>query len=215
MWFNQGTKQNMKIPKNENCSDASHYGKAAANIAVETPRHLGRSFKHGARRSLAISCRIFICGFILASFPVLRVAGQSAQQWKLPDIPWAFPIRDKVQPVIDERKGPQHVPGRARRTPRIRSTICKIPRIGFRTNMPPCPKWLRTERAAACLDALPATWLQDSAIRSRPILPAFRLHILRQLADFKAKNRMGEAMNDMTENLSDEDARQASEWFRR
>jgi cytochrome c553 len=38
-------------------------------------------------------------------------------------------------------------------------------------------------------------------------------YIMRQLADFKAKNRMGEAMNDMTENLTDEDARQASEWF--
>ena len=38
-------------------------------------------------------------------------------------------------------------------------------------------------------------------------------YILRQLSDFKAKNRMGEAMNDMTENLSDEDAKQASEWF--
>jgi cytochrome c553 len=38
-------------------------------------------------------------------------------------------------------------------------------------------------------------------------------YIVRQLSDFKAGNRMGEAMNDMTKNLSDEDARQASEWF--
>jgi cytochrome c553 len=38
-------------------------------------------------------------------------------------------------------------------------------------------------------------------------------YIERQLADFKAKNRMGEAMNDMALNLSEDDARQASEWF--
>ena len=38
-------------------------------------------------------------------------------------------------------------------------------------------------------------------------------YILRQLADFKAGNRMGEAMNDMTRDLSDEDAKQAAEWF--
>ena len=38
-------------------------------------------------------------------------------------------------------------------------------------------------------------------------------YILRQLSDFKAGNRMGEAMNDMAKNLSDEDAKQAAEWF--
>jgi cytochrome c553 len=38
-------------------------------------------------------------------------------------------------------------------------------------------------------------------------------YIVRQLSDFKAGNRMGEAMNDMARNLTDEDARQASEWF--
>ena len=38
-------------------------------------------------------------------------------------------------------------------------------------------------------------------------------YILRQLSDFKAERRMGEAMNDMSRNLSDEDARQAAEWF--
>jgi cytochrome c553 len=38
-------------------------------------------------------------------------------------------------------------------------------------------------------------------------------YIQRQLADFKAGRRMGEAMNDMTRDLTDEDARLASEWF--
>jgi cytochrome c553 len=38
-------------------------------------------------------------------------------------------------------------------------------------------------------------------------------YIQRQLSDFKARNRMGEAMNDIAKDLSDEDAKQASEWF--
>lgn len=38
-------------------------------------------------------------------------------------------------------------------------------------------------------------------------------YIQRQLSDFKAGLRMGEAMNDETKDLSDEDARQSSEWF--
>lgn len=38
-------------------------------------------------------------------------------------------------------------------------------------------------------------------------------YIERQLSDFKAHLRMGEGMNDITRNLTDEDAKEAAEWF--
>src|SRR5258706_6037921 len=58
--------------------------------------------------------RICVCAFVLASLPIIRIGAQSPQQWKLPDIPWAFPVRDKVQPEIDARSGLIHVPGSAK-----------------------------------------------------------------------------------------------------
>jgi len=38
-------------------------------------------------------------------------------------------------------------------------------------------------------------------------------YIERQISDFKAHLRMGEAMNDIARDLTDDDARQAAEWF--
>src|ERR1700680_3128855 len=70
----------------------------------------GKMTLKGGNRS-RVFVRIFVCAFVLASLPIIRVGAQSAEQWKLPDIPWAFPVRDKVQPELDERKGPMHVPG--------------------------------------------------------------------------------------------------------
>ena len=74
----------------------------------------GRVAGSRSRGSLQVSSPIFIGALVLALFPAIRSVARSAQaapEWHLPDIPWAFPVRDKVQPVLDERTGPIHVPG--------------------------------------------------------------------------------------------------------
>src|SRR5271169_2440625 len=101
----------MKILQSDNCFNSKNSGKCTLHAKEPKQRRFTRTITGGARRTVGISARIFACALVLAIFPALRIGAQSAEQWKLPDIPWAFPIRDKVPPAIDDRSGPQHVPG--------------------------------------------------------------------------------------------------------
>src|ERR1700682_5643136 len=101
----------MKTSQGDNRFDSTHFGIGKWITEEQSHQRFFRQATGGARRLVAISGKIFACALVLSFIPVLRMGAQSAEQWRLPDIPWAFPIRDKVQPVIDERGGPQHVPG--------------------------------------------------------------------------------------------------------
>jgi cytochrome c553 len=150
----------------------------------------------------------------LAFVSVLRIEAQSAEQWKLPDIPWAFPIRDKVPPVIDARGGPQHVPGSTKSYTQDQIDDIANPPDWFPDEHAPMPKVVAHGAkggALGCASCHLASGLGHP--ESANLAGVSAAYILRQLSDFKAKNRMGEAMNDMTENLSNEDAQQAAEWF--
>jgi cytochrome c553 len=151
---------------------------------------------------------------VLALFPALRIGAQSAEPWHLPDIPWAFPIRDKVQPVIDERTGPQHVPGSSKSYTQDQIDDFINPPDWFPDEHAPMPKVVAHGAEGGvlgCISCHLASGLGHP--ESANLAGVSAAYIVRQLSDFKAGNRMGEAMNDMTKNLSDEDARQASEWF--
>jgi len=150
----------------------------------------------------------------LALLPALRIGAQSAEQWKLPDIPWAFPIRDKVQPIIDERIGPQHVPGSTKSYTQDQIDDLANPPDWFPDEHAGMPKVVAHGAEGGvlgCASCHLASGLGHP--ESANLAGVSAAYITRQLADFKAGLRMGEAMNDMTKNLSDEDARQASEWF--
>src|SRR4029077_15260761 len=101
----------MKTRPSDNRKDSRHFREDTRNSKELTRRYFVRAATGGARRYVGTSTRIFICALVLALLPAIRIGAQSAKQWKLPDIPWAFPIRDKVPPAIDERSGPMHVPG--------------------------------------------------------------------------------------------------------
>jgi len=166
------------------------------------------------QKSVAISAKILACALVLALVPALRIGAQSAEPWHLPDIPWAFPIRDKVQPVLDERKGPQHVPGSTKAYTQDQIDDLQNPPDWFPDEHAPMPKVVAHGAdggVLGCASCHLASGLGHP--ESANLAGVSAAYILRQLSDFKAKNRMGEAMNDMTENLSDEDAKQASEWF--
>src|ERR1700745_1816787 len=89
--------------------DSKRLGKDRSNKAKLSTRNFTRSNAHGKRTALETFSRIFICALPVARAPATRTGAQSAPEWHLPDIPWAFPIRDKVPPILDERKGPQHI----------------------------------------------------------------------------------------------------------
>jgi|HubBroStandDraft_6_1064221.scaffolds.fasta_scaffold76164_2 cytochrome c553 len=204
----------MKISKTGNQFDSTDCGKSARQTGEQTSRQFTRLTPNSARKSVAISARIFLCALGLALLPVLRTAAQSAEQWKLPDIPWAFPIRDKVQPVIDERSGAQHVPGSAKSYTQDQIDDIANPPDWFPDEHAPMPRVVAHGAAGGvlgCASCHLASGLGHP--ESANLAGVSAAYILRQLSDFKAGNRMGEAMNDMARNLTEEDARQASEWF--
>jgi cytochrome c553 len=158
--------------------------------------------------------KVLAAGLVLALFPLVRVGAQSAEQWKLPDIPWAFPVRDKVQPVLDERKGPMHVPGSNKTYTQDEIDNIGNPPDWFPEEHAPMPKVVAHGAPGGvlgCASCHLASGLGHPESANLAGVPA--VYIIRQLADFKAGNRMGEAMNDMAKNITDEDAKQAAEWF--
>ena len=204
----------MKTSQSDNRFDSKYSSKDKRKKEEKTYRSLIRTPAGGARRSLGTLLRILSCSLVLALIPALRIGAQSAEPWHLPDIPWAFPIRDKVQPVIDERSGPQHVPGSTKSYTQDQIDDIQNPPDWFPDEHAPMPKVVAHGAdggVLGCASCHLASGLGHP--ESANLAGESAAYIVRQLSDFKAGLRMGEAMNDMAKNLSDEDARQASEWF--
>lgn len=154
------------------------------------------------------------CALVFGLIPALQIAAQSAQEWKLPDIPWAFPIRDKNPPALDQRNGAIHVTGSDKTYTQDQIDDLKNPPDWFPDEHAPMPKVVAHGAEGGvlgCASCHLASGLGHP--ESANLAGVSAVYIERQLADFKAGRRMGEAMNDMSRNLSDEDARQAGEWF--
>jgi cytochrome c553 len=181
-------------------------------------KHFGADARMRSARGIPMSRRILtkilFCALALALIPVVQSGAQSAQEWKLPDIPWAFPIRDKNPPVIDERSGPIHVPGSDKTYTQDQIDDLQNPPDWFPAEHAPMPKVVAHGAEGGvlgCASCHLASGLGHP--ESANLAGVSAEYIERQLADFKTGRRMGEAMNDMTRNLSDDDARQASAWF--
>jgi len=168
----------------------------------------------GHHRSEKVSLRILLGALGLACLAAVGAWAQSAEPWHLPDIPWAFPIRDKVQPVLDERKGPQHVPGSTKAYTQDQIDDLANPPDWFPEEHAPMPKVVAHGAGGDVLGC--ASCHLGSGLghpESANLAGMSAAYIQRQISDFKAHLRMGEAMNDVARDLSDEDARQAAEWF--
>src|SRR5690349_10760780 len=203
----------MKTPQKDNRFESKHFRKDTWS-QKERAGHFALSIKAGATRTVGTLAKIFICGLVLALLPVVPSGAQSAQEWKLPDIPWAFPIRDKVQPVLDERNGPLHVPGSNKSYTQDQIDDLQNPPDWFPDEHAPMPKVVAHGAEGGvlgCASCHLASGLGHP--ESANLAGVSAAYIQRQLSDFKAGLRMGEAMNDMAKNLSDDDAKQASEWF--
>ena len=179
------------------------------------------NLRRDKRNLVSLAARIAVCAVALALLPALRTKAQSAQgqpvpqqQWKLPDIPWAFPVRDKVQPVIDERSGQIHVPGSSKTYTQEQIDDLANPPDWFPDEHAPMPKVVAHGAGGDILGC--ASCHLGSGLghpESANLAGMSAAYILRQLGDFKARRRMGEGMNDIARDLSDQDAQEASEWF--
>jgi cytochrome c553 len=210
----RGLKEKMKFPHSDYFFDSKHSGKGIPPAKEQKQWRFIQAIAGCALRAVGISARIFACALVLATLPASRIGAQSAEQWKLPNIPWAFPIRDKVPPVIDERNGAQHVPGSSKSYTQDQIDDIANPPDWFPDEHAPMPKVVAHGAKGGvlgCASCHLASGLGHP--ESANLAGVSAAYILRQLSDFKAKNRMGEAMNDMTENLSNEDAQQAADWF--
>ena len=204
----------MRTAYRDNRFNSRHSYKYKRNTKEQSHRQFSRLTASVTRRSTGALTRIFICALALALIPLLRIAAQSPQPWHLPDIPWAFPIRDKVPPVLDDRSGPIHVPGSAKTYTQDQIDDSQNPPDWFPDEHAPMPRVVARGADGGVLGC--ASCHLGSGLghpESANLAGVSAAYIVRQLADFKARNRMGEAMNDMARNLSEEDARQAAEWF--
>jgi cytochrome c553 len=208
-------KEKMKSPQDGNRFNPTHFQKDARTTKERPQRQVSWKHRSSKRRSSGTSTRIFVCVLALTLAPFTRARAQSSQpSWHLPDIPWAFPIRDKVQPAIDERSGPQHVPGSSKSYTQDQIDDLANPPDWFPDEHAPMPKVVAHGGGGdvlGCASCHLASGLGHP--ESANLAGVSAAYIQRQLADFKAGLRMGEAMNDVTKGLSDGDARQASEWF--
>jgi cytochrome c553 len=194
--------------------DARYSGEYTRDTKERARRRSTRQAHRGARRSVGAFLRVDICTLVLALLPIVRIGAQSPQQWKLPDIPWAFPVRDNMQPVIDSRSGLIHVPDSARSYTQDEIDDLANPPDWFPAEHAPMPKVVQHGSGGAVLGC--ASCHLGSGLghpESANLAGVSAAYIMRQLADFKSRARMGEAMPDISKDLSDEDARQASLWF--
>jgi cytochrome c553 len=206
-------KEKMKIAQSDKRFGSKHFGKDARNTEVQTRWCFTRPAIGVAQRRTGTWARIFSCALVLAFLPVLRIGAQSAKEWKLPDIPWAFPIRDNTQAAI-ERSGPIHVQGSTKAYTQDQIDDLQNPPDWFPDEHAPMPRVVAHGAEGGVLGCASCHLASGLGHPESANLAGVSVaYIVRQLSDFKAGNRMGEAMNDMTKNLSDEDARQASEWF--
>ncbi|HXC31336.1 MAG TPA: hypothetical protein VNZ56_02620 [Verrucomicrobiae bacterium] len=180
----------------------------------ESPKSVLQAPARRARKSGAIAALLFAASLLLAFLPAVRTGAQSAQPWHLPDVPWAFPVRDKVQPKLDERTGLQHVPGSSKAYTQDQIDDHMNPPDWFPDEHPPMSRVVAhgaPDGVLGCASCHLASGLGHP--ESANLAGESAEYLERQLSDFKNGLRFGEGMPDICKNLSDEDAKEASEWF--
>lgn len=185
----------MRTSQNENLFDPKH--------RVNDSPEMGSAFS-----------KIMICAIGLALFSESRIDRQSNQSWRPPDIPWAFPVRDKVQPVLDNRSGPIQIPGSTKTYTQEQIDDIKNPPDWFPEEHPPMPRVVAHGADGGVLGC--ASCHLGSGLghpESANLAGMSAGYIERQLSDFKNGLRMGQAMNDISKDLTDEDAKESAEWF--
>lgn len=179
----------------------------------ENSRTLRQIVFSGRRKPFIAAAVILLSSLILALLPAARTVAQSTQPWHLPNVPWAFPVREK-EIKLDDRTGVMHVPGSGKAYTQDQIDDHMNPPDWFPDEHPPMPRVVAHGGGSdvlGCSSCHLASGLGHP--ESANLAGESAEYIERQLSDFKAHLRMGEGMNDITRNLTDEDAKEAAEWF--
>ncbi len=159
--------------------------------------------------------RNWIYVLVIALFLAAPIGAQSPQtappQEAAPDLSWAFPVPDKVQPALGE--GPVHVPGSTKTYTQAQIDDLSNPPDWFPDEHGPLPSVILQGSGAvlACGACHLLTGLgHPESANLAGLSPDY---FLRQLADFKSGARKTPRMPDIANALSDEDAKKVAEWY--
>jgi cytochrome c553 len=150
---------------------------------------------------------------ILVLIPVLAVIAKPPQQEKAPDLSWAFPVPDKTIPPGFDETVLKHLPG-SNETYAELSINPFNPPDWFPEEHPVEPPVVRHgsgKAIQACSYCHLANGLGHP--QSANLAGLSVSYLMRQLADFKSGARKAPPMDGFAKALTEDEARQASEWF--
>ena len=159
--------------------------------------------------------RNFVLVWTVFLFSISVLALPAAGQDKAPaQLQWAFNVPDKQQPNREEPKGPIHVPGSSKTYTAAQIDDLTNPPDWFPQEHDAVPSIVQRAKggALACGSCHLMSGQGHPESASLAGLPVE--YLVRQMADFKSGARKDpERMTAIGKALSDEDARQAAEWF--
>src|SRR5882672_7648219 len=143
--------------------------------------------------------------------PVLSVVARS-QQPAGKDLSWAFPVINGALPA--EESGPKNVPGSAKSYTPAQIDDLLNPPDWFPDEHPPAPPIVQKGHGAALACGSCHLMSGHGHPESAGMNGFTADYIVQQMADFKSGMRKDAArMNGIAKALSDEESRQAAEWF--
>jgi cytochrome c553 len=153
--------------------------------------------------------------FVLVAVLLVPAIGAAPQQQPAPVGPgWAFPVRDPNPPAAAEEPGPLKAPGSTKTYTRAQIDDTFNPPDWFPDEHPPLPQVIahgsgKEVRACGSCHLMSGMGHPESAIVDGFTVPYF----LQQMADFKTGDRKNGAMSGIAKAISDDDDRQAAEYF--
>jgi cytochrome c553 len=127
---------------------------------------------------------------------------------------WAFLAPDKQQPPANEESGPIHIPGSSKEYTAAQIDDLSNPPDWFPDEHKPAPSIIQHGKGAALACGACHLMSGHGHQESADLAGLSAEYVVRTMSDFKSDARIDPArMNAIAKGMSDEDVRQAAEWF--
>lgn len=145
-------------------------------------------------------------------FTLFQVSAWQQQAGK--DVSWAFQVPDKAPPPSTAESGPVHVPGSSKTYTPAQIDDLYAPPDWFPDEHPPAPSIVLTGKKPGGMACGSCHLMSGRGHpESADLAGLSAAYIMREMADFKSGARTGSGMNNISKAISEDDIRQASEWF--
>jgi cytochrome c553 len=159
-------------------------------------------------RNFALVCTLVLVSLTLVGFPA------AAQDKAMAQIQWALNVPDKQQPNVEEPKGPIHVPGSSKTYTAAEIDDLTNPPDWFPDEHGAVPSIVQHAKGGALACGSCHLMSGHGHPESADLAGLPVEYLVRQMADFKSGARKDpQRMSAIAKALSDEDARQAADWF--